>query len=69
MVWVARTALSLPEQHDQEENPQTVSPANSMSNAWLSDRPNSHTHTHRHTQRGTQHTHASTFTQECEKPD
>lgn len=34
------------EQHDQEENPQTVSPANSMSNAWLSDRPTTHTHTH-----------------------
>ncbi|CAB1414231.1 unnamed protein product [Pleuronectes platessa] len=30
-------------EHDQEENPQTVSPANSVSDAWRIDRPNVHT--------------------------
>lgn len=55
------------EQHGHEENPQTASPANGMSNAWPSDRPTAHTHTSGHSIHTYGYTHASTFTQECKK--
>lgn len=45
-----------PEQHDHEENPQTVSPANTVSNAWPSDKATAHTH------RRAQHKHPHTHT-------